>query len=182
MKTIKVKVTSVNVVVTGGDMRGFEDLITRGFIHRSFTICNFRVDTPIVGKRLGMTTFVIFYVNTTILLTMVTVVFHGLRLVFGGSRGSAPFRGSGIHVVERVNVFTVTVPMVNFVVDIVAHLMYKISFTRVYISVNNVSVNVVILYFSRFFTRNMGLRGSMSKLLWKNRCKWGRSPFERGSN
>ncbi len=131
----------------------------------NLNVYGFEVNAPVVNGSADMKTFMLFGIGAVILLLLMAMVFRNLHLVFKSSEESTPFRKSNIRRFREIGIFSISVPVVGFVMSVIIRLVSGVDFAEISVNMSGILMGIIILCLTQFFIHGAELEKEIDGLL-----------------
>ena len=116
--------------------------------------------------------FVIFFLTIAITLALMGMCARNIHLIFKTSegqtrfsKGATPFQPDNIRMVREIGIFMIAIPVVQFIMSIVARVALGPDMVESSIGMQKVFVGLVVLALSQYFAYGMQLQSDVDGLL-----------------
>ena len=124
------------------------------------------IDEPIKGS------YVIFFLTLAITLALMAMCARNVHLIFKTSegrtrfsKGKTPFQPDNIRMVREIGIFLIAIPVVQFIMSIVARICLGPDAVESSLGLQNVFMGLVVLALSQYFAYGMQLQSDVDGLL-----------------
>ena len=131
----------------------------------NLTVYGFEVNAPVVNGETDMTSFFIFGIGATVILAVMAMVFRNLYLIFKKSENATPFQKDNVRLVREIGIFTIAIPVIGFVVSIIARLVTGYEAAEISIDMSGILMGIIILCLTQFFAHGVSLENDVDGLL-----------------
>ena len=112
-----------------------------------------------------MTTFFLFGIGATIILTLMAMVFRNLSLIFKKSENSTPFQKDNIRMMKEIGIFSIAVPVVGFVMSVITRIAVGAEAAEISVSQSGIVMGIIVLCLTQFFVYGAELEKDVDGLL-----------------
>ena len=128
-------------------------------------VYGFEVNVPVVDGNIDMTVFLLFGIGAVIILAVMAMVFRNLHLIFKKSEEGSPFQKDNIRMMKEIGVCSIAVPVVGFVMSVVARLVAGAEMTEVSVDMGGIFMGIIVLCLTRYFIHGAALETDVDGLL-----------------
>ena len=116
--------------------------------------------------------FVIFFITIALTLALMGMCARNVHLIFKTSegrtrfsKGATPFQPDNIRMVREIGIFMIAIPVVQFIMSIVARIALGPDMVESSIGMQKIFVGLVVLALSQYFAYGMQLQSDVDGLL-----------------
>lgn len=131
----------------------------------NLTIYGFEVNTPVTNGNVDMTTFFLFGIGATIILALMAMVFRNLSLIFKKSENATPFQKDNIRMMKEIGIFSIAVPVVGFVMNVVTRLVIGVEAAEISVNQSEIFMGIIVLCLTEVFVYGAALEKDVDGLL-----------------
>ena len=129
------------------------------------TVYGFEINAPVVNGAVDLSSFVVFGIGVVIILVVMAMIFRNLNLIFKKSESETPFHKDNVRLVREIGIFTIAIPVIGFVVSIIASLVTGSEAAEISIDMNGILMGIIVLCLSQFFAHGVALENDVDGLL-----------------
>lgn len=131
----------------------------------NLNVYGFEVNAPVVNGSADMKTFMLFGIGAVIILLLMSMVFRNLYLIFKSSEDTTPFRKDNIRRFREIGIFSISVPVVGFVMSVLIRLVTGVEFAEISINTAGILMGIIVLCLTQFFIHGAELEKEVDGLL-----------------
>ncbi len=131
----------------------------------NLNVYGFEVNAPVTNGSVDMKTFMLFGIGAVIILLLMAMVFRNLHLIFKSSENSTPFRKGNIRRFREIGIFSISVPVVGFVMSVIIRLVTGVDFAEISINLAGILMGIIVLCLTQFFIHGAELEKEVDGLL-----------------
>lgn len=143
----------------------FVDFDAKECCGANLTVYGFEVNAPVTNGNVDMTTFFLFGIGATIILTLMAMVFRNLSLIFKKSENSTPFQKDNIRMMKEIGIFSIAVPVVGFVMSVITRIAVGAEAAEISVSQSGIVMGIIVLCLTQFFVYGAELEKDVDGLL-----------------
>ena len=128
-------------------------------------VYGFEINAPVTNGNIDMTSFLIFGIGAVIILVVMALLFRNLHLIFKKSENTTPFQKDNVRLMKEIGVFSISIPVIGFVVSVIARLVTGVETAEISIDMSGILMGIIILCLTRFFAHGVALENDMDGLL-----------------
>lgn len=126
------------------------------------SIYGWGVTVAVSDGNMDMTTFCLFALGAVIVFILMALVFRNLYLIIKKSEGATPFQAENVRRLERIGIFSISVPMVGICLGI---LLSGLNPLEVHSSGNGFFMGILVLCLTQVFAHGVELEKEVDGLL-----------------
>ena len=129
------------------------------------TVYGFEINAPVVNGVVELSSFITFGIGAVIILAVMAMIFRNLNLIFKKSEKETPFHKDNVRLVREIGIFTIAIPIIGFIVSIVARLVTGSEAAEISIDMSGILMGIIVLCLSQFFAHGVALENDVDGLL-----------------
>ena len=128
-------------------------------------VYGFEVNAPVVNGNTDMTSFMLFGIGAVIILAVMAMVFRNLHLIFKKSENGTPFQKDNIRMMKEIGIFSISVPVIGFIMSIIIRLVTGVETTEISIDMRGIFMGIIVLCLTQYFVHGADLEKDVDGLL-----------------
>ncbi len=140
------------------------DILTHGGEGET-TLVTYGFEVTVMDGASALSTLRVFAPGAAILLGLFAMIFRNIYLIMRRSEGGTPFQKDNVRMVREIGFFSIAVPVVSFVMSVIARLVLGADAAEISMNVEGVMYGLVALCLSQFFAHGMELEADVDGLL-----------------
>ena len=131
----------------------------------NLAVYGFEVNAPVADGNVDMLTFFLFGIGAVIILALMAMVFRNLHLIFKKSENTTPFQKDNIRMMKEIGIFSIAVPVVGFVMNIVTRLVIGAEAAEISVSQSGIFMGIIVLCLTQYFIHGTELEKDVDGLV-----------------
>ncbi|MBE6637820.1 MAG: hypothetical protein E7618_08490 [Ruminococcaceae bacterium] len=128
-------------------------------------VYGFEIHAPVVDGMVDKTTFILFGMGASLLLVLMTVVFHHLHWIFKSSENRTPFHPETIRRMKAIGFLTIAVPLVGLLMSAIIRLVTGLETVEISLNLGGILTGILVLCLTQFFVHGAALENDVDGLL-----------------
>ncbi len=128
-------------------------------------VYGFEVNAPVVNGNTDMKFFMLFGIGGVIILTVMSMAFRNLHLIFKNSENSTPFQKDNIRRFRQLGIFCIAVPIISLIMSVIVRLVTSVESAEISVNMSGIFMGIIVLSLTEFFVHGANLEKDVDGLL-----------------
>lgn len=128
-------------------------------------VYGFEIIAPVKNGSFNIKILFLFGIGAVIILSLMAMIFRNLNLIIKKSENSTPFQTDNIRMLKEIGIFSISIPVVGFIMSIVCRLVFGIDAVETSVNVYGFFMGIIVLCLTQFFIHGAELEKDVDGLL-----------------